>query len=378
MTLRAHMMFWTAMAALFLGLVWALGDVLVPFVIGLAIAYLLDPVMQRLSRTGMPRAAAALIILLSFFVVVITVLGLIIPFAYREAVQLAQALPGYAEQARVALQPYFETLQTRFGAGDMSSYQDMVQKWLGRVFSVGGDLVGGILSGGQALVGMIALCALTPLVAFFMMVQWEPITRWIDGMIPRGSYTVIKDLLHDMNTKLGGFIRGQLTVSFILGMAYALALTIAGLNYGFLIGVVTGILSVIPYVGSTFGLVTSLGIAWFQTGGDWSYIGIIAAIFLTGQFIEGNFITPRIMGQAVGLHPLWILFALLAGGTLLGLVGMLLAVPVAVIVSVLTRFAVRQYKSSLYYKDGAAVTPPATADVAVAQDDQPKDGDQPQ
>ncbi|WP_435640234.1 AI-2E family transporter [Micavibrio aeruginosavorus] len=374
MTLRAHMMFWAAMAVLFLGFVWALGDMLVPFVVGLAIAYLLDPVMRRLSRTGMPRAAAALIILLSFFAVVVTVLALIIPFAYREAVQLAQALPGYAEQARTALQPYFETLQTRFGAGDMSSYQDMVQKWLGRMFSVSGNLVGGIMSGGQALVGVIALCALTPLVAFFMMVQWEPITRWIDGMIPRGSYIVIKDMLHDMNTKLGGFIRGQLTVSFILGMVYALALTIAGLNYGFLIGVVTGILSVIPYVGSTFGLVASLGIAWFQTGGDWSYIGIIAAIFLVGQFIEGNFITPRIMGQAVGLHPLWILFALLAGGTLLGLVGMLLAVPVAVIISVLVRFAVRQYKASLYYTDGETVPPPVTAE----QPAEEPQGDQPQ
>ena len=135
-------------------------------------------------------------------------------------------------------------------------------------------------------------------------------------------------------------------------MAYAIALTIAGLQYGFLIGVVTGILSIIPYVGSTFGLVASLAVAYFQSGGEWSYIGIIAAIFLVGQFIEGNFITPRIMGQAVGLHPLWILFALLTGGAMFGLVGMLLAVPVAVIISVLARFGVGVYKSSLYYSDG--------------------------
>lgn len=353
MTLRAHILFWAAVTALFLLLVFVLGDVLVPFVIGMAIAYLLAPVMARLSCTGMPRSAAALVILLSFFAVVVAVLGLIIPFAYREAVQLAQALPSYAEQTRAALQPYFETLQTRFGAEDLSSYKDMVQGWVGRIFAVSGTVAGGVagglISGGQAVVGFVALCALTPLVAFFMMVQWDVITRWVDDMIPRGSYETVKGLLHDINAKLGGFIRGQVMVSLILGSAYALALSVAGLKYGFLIGVVTGVLSIIPYVGSTFGLVASIALAWFQSGGDWTYVGVIAAIFLTGQFIEGNFITPRVMGQAVGLHPLWILFALLAGGAMFGLVGMLLSVPVAVIVSVLSQFAVKTYKQSPYY-----------------------------
>src|SRR5690606_21553831 len=150
----------------------------------------------------------------------------------------------------------------------------------------------------------------------------------------------IRNLLRQIDTKISGFIRGQITVAFILGIVYAVSLSIAGLNYGFLIGLGAGLFSVIPFVGSTLGLIVAVGVAWFQTAGDWTYTAIIAAIFLAGQFIEGNFLTPKLVGDSVGLHPLWVLFALLAGGSLFGIVGMLLAVPVAAVIGVLVCCAI--------------------------------------
>ena len=151
-----------------------------------------------------------------------------------------------------------------------------------------------------------------------------------------------------IDRKLSGFIRGQLSVAFLLGLIYAIALTVAGLNYGFLIGISAGVLSIIPMVGSFLGLLASIAVAWFQSG-DISYVGIIAAIFMVGQVIEGNILSPKLLGDSVGLHPLWILFALMAGGSLFGILGMLLAVPVAAVVGVLTNFTIQEYKKSDVY-----------------------------
>ncbi|HEY8190325.1 MAG TPA: AI-2E family transporter, partial [Micavibrio sp.] len=197
---------------------------------------------------------------------------------------------------------------------------------------------------------------ITPIVAFFMMEEWVRITKWIDDMIPRDSYRTIRDLLTQMDRKVSGFVRGQVTISCVLAIAYAIALSIAGLKFGFLIGLMAGILSIVPMVGSMIGLVVAVLVAWLQSH-EWSYVGIIAAIFLVGQFLEGNIITPRIMGKSVGLHPLWILFSLLAGGALFGIVGMILAVPVAAIIGVLAAFAIDRYKSSSYYARDAVPAP---------------------
>jgi predicted PurR-regulated permease PerM len=156
-------------------------------------------------------------------------------------------------------------------------------------------------------------------------------------------------MMRRIDQKLSGFVRGQITVALMLGTLYALALMIAGLNYGFLIGIISGVLSIIPLVGSTVGLLMAVLVAWFQTGGEWVFVGGIAAIFLVGQMIEGNILTPKLVGDSVGLHPLWVMFALMAGAALFGILGMLLAVPVAAIVGVLAGAGIAQYKSSALY-----------------------------
>jgi predicted PurR-regulated permease PerM len=349
MALRSHALFWILTATGLAAVIWLLNDILLPFVVGLAIAYLLGPFVTRMIKAGVPRAAAAGMILLVFFVVVAVILALILPFAYREAVQLANDLPLYAEKAEAYLTPYIEWVQARFNAGDMSSYQQTLKDNVGKLFKFGGNVVGGLVSGGQAVVGAATFLILTPFAAYFMMAEWVRIIGWIDDMIPRRNYETIRGLLTQMDRKVSGFVRGQIIISLVLAVAYAVALMLAGLKFGFLIGLLAGLLSIIPLVGSTFGLVVAVTVAWFQTQ-ELSYVGLIAAIFLFGQFMEGNVITPKILGKNVGLHPLWILFALLAGGALFGIVGMLLAVPVAAVIGVLAAFAIKEYKESPYYE----------------------------
>jgi predicted PurR-regulated permease PerM len=182
------------------------------------------------------------------------------------------------------------------------------------------------------------------------MKEWPSIVKWVEDLYPRQHDVVIRQLFNKMDKKISGFIRGQIIVAFSLGLFYAISLTIAGLNYGLLIGFIAGIFSIIPMVGSAIGLVVAVTVAWFD-GGDIGYVAIILGIFLVGQFIEGNFLTPKVVGDSVGLHPLWIMFSLMAGGALFGVTGMLIAIPVAAIVGVLSGFFIDQYKLSGFYSN---------------------------
>lgn len=350
LTARNHFLFWSLAFGAFIGTVWLLNDVMLPFVLGLAIAYLLNPLVERLGRYKIPRWIAALIILGLFSVFIVAIIGLAAPTLYREAAALAEALPGYIDQLWVRLAPYIGWAQDKLDSGDSQSLQEAVQSNIGNALRVGTGVLSGLASGGKAFASFLSVLIMTPIVAFFVMKEWATMTEWIDKILPRGSYHTIKDLLHQIDRKLSGFVRGQITVAFILAVAYAIALMLAGLKFGFLIGLMAGVLSIVPLVGSTIGLLVSVAVAWFQSG-EWSYVAIIAAIFFTGQFIEGNFLSPKLLGQSVGIHPLWIMFALFAGGSLFGIVGMLLAVPVAAVVGVLLSFAILRYKNSPYYDD---------------------------
>lgn len=347
---RHQLLFWGGAIVLFLLFMWLFSGVLLPFVLGLAIAYLLDPIVNRLTRWKMPRGAAAMLILLVFVLFVSIAAAIILPAVYREMMQLAAALPGYAEKVWTMLAPYTAWAQERLGNTDIDGIKQTLQSQVGKMFAVGGGVIAGIASGGQAVAGFLTTLALTPIVAYYMMKEWPGIKDWFNSLLPRKHADTIHGLLHDIDRKIAGFVRGQLTVAFLLGVIYAIALSLAGLNYGFLIGIMAGALSVIPMVGSAVGLVTAVAVAWFQAGSI-SYVAIIGAIFLVGQFVEGNFLTPKFLGDSVGLHPLWIMFALLAGGAMLGIVGMLIAVPAVAAVGVVASFALALYKGSAYYNE---------------------------
>lgn len=343
-------LFWGGAFALFITCLWIFNSILAPFVLGIAIAYLLDPVMRKFSRQkGLPRWVISLIILFLFFFFLILVLVTLGPMAFRQMEMLITQIPNYIQNLMDFITPYLTWIQDRVGDDYIAQLNENISQNAGKLMGVTGGIAAGIASGGVALVGFVSTLVLTPLVAYFMMNEWPRIVQWVESLYPRQNEDVIRGILKKIDTKVSGFIRGQITVAFLLGVIYALALTIAGLNYGFLIGIGAGLFSIIPLVGSTLGLIVSVGIAWFQTG-DITYVGIIAAIFMAGQFIEGNFLTPKLVGDSVGLHPLWIMFALLAGGSLFGIVGMLLAVPVAAVIGVLAGFAIERYKESSFYQ----------------------------
>ena len=349
---KAQLVFWAFATTLFITFIWLFKAVLTPFVLGVVIAYLLNPLVKRFSTKGIKRTTATVTILALFFLATTITIALVAPIVARESADLIDKMPSYLERFFAYIQPHTVWLQERFGDGYIEDAKTFLKENVSKILGVSGSVAGKIAAGGQAVIGLLTTLVLTPLVAFYMMREWPAITDWVEDLIPRDNEKTVQGLIHQIDGKLAGFIRGQITVAFLLGLIYAIALSIAGLNYGFLIGIAAGFLSIIPMVGSVIGLVVSVAVAWFQAG-ELNYVLIIAAIFFVGQLIEGNVLSPKLLGDSVGLHPLWILFALMAGGSAFGILGMLIAVPVAAVVGVLGGFAITEYKKSAIYKKRA-------------------------
>jgi predicted PurR-regulated permease PerM len=361
---RVQVLFWAAVIVSIVGFVWLFRDILLPFVLGTSIAYLLDPAVKKMRRRNIPRWAAALLILGSFALFVILILVFLMPLAYKEVAQLVEDAPALADRLNRFTQKYSHFAEQKFHINNLGNIQDALKSNLSTAMQGATGLVVSLAMGGKAILNVLYITVLTPIIAFLMMNDWPRMKRWMDDMVPRGSHEVVGELWHSIDSKLSGFIRGQLILSFLLGLFYSIALTVAGLNYGFLIGIVIGVGSLVPLVGSTTGLVTSLLVAWTQAH-NFTYLAIIAVIFFVGQFVEANILTPRLLGKSVGLHSLWILFSLMAGAELLGIVGMLVAVPVAATIGVLVGYAISRYKHSAFYvpdhtsEPEGAVTGPA-------------------
>lgn len=350
MKLRQQALFWIAATAFTLVFVWIFREILLPFVVGITIAYLLNPLVLRLGNLKISRTISTILILSFFFVFVISLIVLLAPPLYQEVAQLLEKSPQYFDLVWAKLQPYVAIVEETVNEEGLDeSIQEVLKENIGGALSASTGLLSGLLNGGRSLIGFATFIIVTPLVAFFMMIEWQSITEWVDGILPKGSREKTKQLLSEIDTKISGFIRGQALVAISLGILYAVALSIVGLQFGFLIGLAAGALSIIPLFGSIVGLLVSVGVAYFQSG-ELTFVATVAIIFLVGQFLEGNFITPKLMGQSVGLHPLWILFALMAGGALFGLVGLILAVPVAATAGVIMNFTIEQYKDSQYYE----------------------------
>jgi predicted PurR-regulated permease PerM len=217
--------------------------------------------------------------------------------------------------------------------------------------------LGSIWAGGRALINVVSLIVVTPVVAFYLLYDWDRMLARIDALLPREHASTIEMLAREINAAIAGFIRGQGAVCLILGLFYAISLSLVGLNFGFLIGSVAGLISFIPFVGSIVGFVLSVGVAIVQFWPEWIWILVVAGIFAVGQFLEGNILQPRLVGSSIGVHPVWLIFALFAFGSLFGFVGVLLAVPVTAAIGVLVRFAVERYRNSGLYR-GRDHSPP--------------------
>jgi predicted PurR-regulated permease PerM len=344
--------YWGVTALVFFLLIWFLGDVLLPFIVGGAIAYFLDPVADRLERLGLSRVAATTVISLIALLMVVLLVLAVIPTLVNQLTALVNAAPDIAKRLQGFLLERFPDL-----ADSTSTIRQTLAELGAAIQARGGQLAQGVLTSALGVISVVVFIVVVPVVAFYLLLDWDAMLARIDSMLPLDHAPTVRRLAREVDGVLAGFVRGQVSVCLALGTFYAVALMAAGLQFGLIVGAIAGAITFIPYVGSLVGGVLAVGLALFQFWGDWVQIGIIAAIFAAGQFIEGNILTPRLVGKSVGLHPVWLLFALSAFGTVFGFVGMLIAVPVAAAIGVLTRFGIEQYRASLLYRGTAAITP---------------------
>lgn len=341
---RDQLKYWGFAAIGFSVVLWFLGDVLLPFVLGSAIAYCLDPIADWLERVGLTRAAATAVITVAALLVFIILSMAVIPLLIQQALALFEFIPQLFRDLQAFLSERFP------GVMDQDSILRSTLVDLGETIrQKGAQLVNAALGSVGSILNVVALFLIVPVVAVYMLLDWDRMVANVDKMLPLDHRPVIRQLAREVDNVLAGFIRGMGSVSLILGTYYAVTLWLVGLQFGLVVGVIAGMLTFIPYVGAIVGGVLAVGLATFQFWGEWWWIVVVYAIFQSGQFVEGNVLTPRLVGKSVGLHPVWLLLALSVFGSLFGFVGLLVAVPLAAALGVITRFLTQKYKGSLLY-----------------------------
>lgn len=337
--------YWGIATLVFSVILWSLGDVLLPFVLGAAIAYMIDPVADRLENLGLSRAAATAVIVVLSILVFLLALLIVLPTLISQMIDLARVLPEAFQDLRSFVQTHFPSLFT-----EGSRAQQTIASIAGTLQGKGIELLEGIVGSAASLLNVLVLIVIVPVVGVYLLLDWDRMIERIDALLPRDHAPVIRRLTRQIDAVLASFIRGMGTVCLILGSYYAISLMIVGLNFGLAVGFIAGLVTFIPYLGALIGGALAIGLALFQFWGDWWSIGMVGAIFALGQVIEGNYLTPKLVGNSVGLHPVWLLLALSVFGALFGFVGMLVAVPVAAALGVLARFLVEQYLDSRLYR----------------------------
>jgi predicted PurR-regulated permease PerM len=342
--------FWLAFLLAIGVLLWLLSSVLLPFVLGMAIAYLVDPLVGWLERHGVRRSIASGGIITLFFLAVGLVVLLVGPVMVEQVANLVQRLPALVGWFHDSLVPVVNRLLARMGAraGAFAppSGAEMVQRGVGVVAGFATRLV----SRGVAIVNLLTLLAITPLVAFYLVRDWPRVLGEIDAWLPRAHAETIREQARKIDHVLAGFARGSAMVCLFMAFYYAVALTITGLDFGLVIGLTAGAISFIPYIGAIVGFTSSVAVALVQFWPDWIHVAVVASVFVAGQIMQDYLLMPRLVGDQVGLHPLWVILGVLAGGALFGFVGVLLAVPACAVIGVLVRFAIAQYEESELYR----------------------------
>jgi predicted PurR-regulated permease PerM len=353
--------FWVA-AFVALGLLLqVLGGAVTPFALGIVLGYLLDPIVQRLERLGLSRLGASIVILAAFVIVFTVILVVLAPILGGQLVGFTQKLPSYVvrlqtlavEQGNALLDKYGGPWRERFGLGDPLS-SEQIQKSIGDFVAQGAqwllNALRSLASGGAAIFSFLSFLVVTPVVAFYMLLDWDKMLATIDSWLPLDHREGLRQIAREINHALAGFMRGQSLVCLFLGLWYGTGLSLIGLDFGFLIGVIGGLLSFIPYVGSLTALVLSLGVAIVQGWPNWNLFLLALGVVGTGQFLEGNVLSPKLVGESIGLHPVWLMFALVAFGAVFGFTGLLIAVPMSAAIGVLARHLLGLYLASPFYR----------------------------
>ena len=334
-------LFWLLVAIIVAFTFYFLRTILLPFVIGIAVAYFLDPVVDKLEERKWNRSLATLFTLFVFLALVIFLVFLLVPVLTNQLKNFAQFLPIVKDKLKLIIDAVAGILNNKVDAKVLDVPASGLIKWSTK-------MLGGVIDGGAAIADLLSLFLITPLVAFYLLRDWDLIVEKVYDWFPIRHKDTLQEQLNEIDKKLAAFVRGQGTVCLILASYYAITLTMTGLEFGVVIGVFAGLISFVPFVGAIVGGLLSIGLAYLQFEA-WTNIVIIAGIFILGQILEGYILTPKFIGEAVGLHPVWVIFSLLAGGALFGFLGVLLALPMAAIVGVLFRFCIDHYKNSSYY-----------------------------
>lgn len=355
---RDQVKYWSVASAVFLGAIWLLGDVMLPFILAMAVAYMLDPVADRLEAMGLSRALATVVITAAAAFTFVLIALLVVPTLVGQATDLIATAPQLFDDLQSFLTAKFPDILDE----QSQIHQSLLQ--IGETIqSRGGELLSTAISSVMSIFNVMMVLFLVPVITFYLLMDWDRMVAQVDKLLPRDHAPVLRRLARQIDETLASFIRGQGTVCLILGVFYAAALMLVGLRFGLVTGAIAGALTFIPYVGALVGGVLSIGLALFQFWGgsdvidgetilvatDWLRIGLVIGIFALGQFFEGNILTPKLVGSSIGLHPVWLIFALTAFGTMFGFVGMLIAVPVAASIGVVARFAIEQYHDSRLY-----------------------------
>jgi len=348
--------FWIIVAIITALTIWAIAPVLAPFVWGVALAYLLRPACRGLERLGFQRWAAAATIIGGFFVIALATMAFLAPFLWSQALSLAIALPSAATRISALLREHWDTLREHIDPATLARAQAASAGYLEEVGSAAGSVLRGILSSGFAIVDLAMFAILMPMVGYYILIEWDRIVAWVDDLLPARWAPEVRDHVRQIDGVVSAWVRWQSIVCLILAAYYAVALGMTGLRFGVLIGICTGLLAFVPFVGFMTGLVACIAAAalTFDSWHGWAAVG---GVLVVGNILDGWVLIPKLLGRKLGLNDVWVLLALLVGGHLLGLLGIALAVPGAAVAGVMLGSAVARYRASSYRTAGGDVAP---------------------
>jgi predicted PurR-regulated permease PerM len=348
-TLRNQVLIWIAIAVISLVVIWTFRGILLPFVVGMVLAYILNPLVNLVERTRLNRGWSAAIVLLIVLSIIVGLMIVVVPLVYQQVFGLAFRLPGYVGQLRDLANQWIPALNKWLGPERALQLETSLTDLLNNLPALTATVTAYVAQSGLTVLSGIAIVVISAVVAFYLLLDWHAMVQGVESLLPLDHEVEVRGILRDIDRSMAGVIRGQGSVVLVLALYYATALSLTGISFGFAIGLITGLISFIPFVGFFTGFILSMVIATVQFWPNWPLIVVVLLVFLVGQFLEGNVLYPKLVGSSIGINPVWLMFSLFAFASLFGFVGLLLAVPLSAIAAVLTRYSVQKYKQSQLY-----------------------------
>lgn len=349
-TLRNQVLIWIGFLVISILVLWVFRGILLPFIVGLALAYLLNPLVGLLQRTGLNRGWSTAFVLLVVLAIIVGIMLLVLPLVTQQVIGLAFRLPGYISQLRDLANRWIPALNEWLGPERAAQFEASLTDTLNNLPAMTATVTAQIAQSGLTVISGLGIVIITPVVAFYLLLDWQGMVEGLDRLLPLDHKIEVRSILNDIDRSMSGVIRGQGSVVLVLCFYYATCLSVTGISFGLAIGLITGLVSFIPFVGFLTGFTLSMVIATVQFWPSWPGILWVFMVFVVGQFLEGNILYPKLVGSSIGINPVWLMFSLFAFASLFGFVGLLLAVPLSAIAAVLTRFGVQKYKESTLYR----------------------------